>query len=137
LLQPLGSKFVFKAIYGCVERFLESWRWELSGLVYAYALMELRIDAECLILLINNLKCMRQTHQIVHVTVKKYWYGSDWPEFQEADLALAEFSFDIPSRVKWSAGEEIVDVQILRPSLCWFSESQSEIENKIRLGQLG
>ena len=112
------ERIVFKAIYGCVERFLQSWNWECSGLVYAYALKELRIHAQCLILLSNCLKSMRQAHEVVHVTVTKYWYGSDWPEPHEADLALAELSFDIPFRVQWAGGEEIIDVQVLRPSLC-------------------
>jgi hypothetical protein len=46
------------------------------------------------------------------LTVIKYWYDPSWPELHTLDLTLAEFSLDIPFRVEWSAGKEIVEVHV-------------------------
>jgi hypothetical protein len=57
-------------------------------------------------------------HEIVRVTVMKYWYDVDWPKPHDLDTVLAEYSLDVPFRVQWSVGAEIVDVQVLPLSFC-------------------
>jgi hypothetical protein len=81
-------------------------------------LKELKIGSECLASLANGLLNLKRVHEIARVTVMKYWYDVDWPEPHEPDTVLAEYSLDVPFRVQWSAGEEIVDLQVLPLSFC-------------------
>jgi hypothetical protein len=116
--RPEVDRHVFRTIFEAVERLLRSWNCEHDGTVDAYALKELRMSSECLVSLTNGLRNLRLVHEIARITVVKYWYDPSWPEPLTADLALAEFSLDIPFRVEWSAGEEIVDVHVLPLFLC-------------------
>jgi hypothetical protein len=116
--RPEFDRRVFRAIFEAVERLLRTWNCEIDGTVHAYALKELRISSECLVSLTNGLRNLPQVHEIVHITVIKYWYDPSWPKPHTLDLVLAEFSLDIPFRVQWSAGEEIVDVHVLPLFLC-------------------
>jgi hypothetical protein len=109
---------VFKATFGAVERLLKSWNSERDGVVDAYALKELKISSECLVSLTNGLHNLQQVHDIARITVMKYWYDATWPDPHEPDLVLAEYSLDVPFRVQWSTGEEIVNVQVLPLSPC-------------------
>ena len=112
------ERHVFTAIFGAVERLLRSWNIEKDGVVDAYALKELKIGSECLASLTNGLHNVQRVHEIVRVTVMKYWYDVDWPEPHDLDTVLAEYSLDVPFRVQWSVGAEIVDVQVLPLSFC-------------------
>jgi len=109
---------VFKATFEAIERFLKSWNSQHDGVVDAYTLKELKISSECLLALTNGLHNLRRVHDIAGVTVMKYWYEAAEPEPHEPDLLLAEYSLDVPFRVQWSVGKEIVDVQVLPLSLC-------------------
>jgi len=116
--RPEVDRRVFRAIFEAIERLLRSWDCGHDGTVDAYALKELRMSSECLVSLTNGLRNLRQVHEIARITVIKYWYDPSWPKPHTIDLALAEFSLDIPFRVEWSAGKEIVDVHVLPLSLC-------------------
>jgi hypothetical protein len=57
---------------------------------------------------------------MVGITVVKYWYDPSWsePHLPADDLVLAEYPFHVPLQVRWSAGEDLVGVEIMPMSLC-------------------
>jgi hypothetical protein len=65
----------------------------------------------------NGLHNLQRVHEIVRVTVMKYWYDVDWPKPHDLDTVLAEYSLDVPFRVQWSVGAEIVEGSLARPCL--------------------
>ena len=66
----------------------------------------------------DGLRNLPRIHGVAGITVVKYWYDPAWPQPHEPDMILAEFSLDIPYRVQWSAGENIVDAETLAFSGC-------------------
>ena len=112
------ERLVFDATFGAVERLLESWGCQEDGVVDAYALKELRIGLDCLIAITDGLRNLPRIHGVAGITVLKYWYDPEWSQPHEPDMVLAEFPLDIPNRVQWSAGGNIVDAETLRLSSC-------------------
>ena len=94
----IGRRNPGRAIFEAVERLLRSWNCGHDGTVDTYALKELRMSSECLVSLTNGLRNLPRVHEIARITVIKYWYDPSWPEPHTVDLALAEFSLDIPFR---------------------------------------
>jgi hypothetical protein len=117
---PEVVRQVFKSTFQAVERMLDSWKREQDGTVDAYALKELKISSRSLVSLTNALHSLRQVHDMVGITVIKYWYGSSWsePHLPADDLVLAEYSFHVPLQVRWSAGEDLIGVEVMPMSLC-------------------
>lgn len=111
---------LFNAIFRAVQRTLDSWKREQDGTMDAYALKRLKISSERLASLMNGLWSMKQVHDVVEVTVIKYWYDPSWPEphLPAIDLILAEFSFHVPIQLGWSSDEDLVRVGVMPISLC-------------------
>jgi hypothetical protein len=55
---------------------LDSGKLEQDGASDAYALKELKISSDSLVSLINPLHSLEQAHDMVGITVIKYWYNS-------------------------------------------------------------
>jgi hypothetical protein len=66
----------------------------------------------------DGLRNLSRIHGVAGITVVKHWYDPDWPRPHEPDMILAEFSLNIPYRVQWSAGGNIVDAETLAFSCC-------------------
>jgi hypothetical protein len=116
--RPDLERLVFDATFGAVERLLESWSYQENGVVDAYALKELHIGLDCLIAITDGLRNLLRIHGVAGITVVKHWYDPDWPQPHEPDMILSEFSLDIPYRVQWSAGGNIIDAETLGFSSC-------------------
>jgi hypothetical protein len=116
--RPDLERLVFDATFSAVERLLESWSCQEDGVVDAYALKELNIGADCLIGITDGLRNLPRIHGVAGITVVKHWYDPDWPKPHEPDMVLAEFSLDVPYRVQWSPGGNIVDAETLTFSSC-------------------
>jgi hypothetical protein len=65
----------------------------------------------------SALQTLPLVHEIVEVSVMKYWYDSSWAGPQFPDLVLAEFSVRVPLRFRRSE-EEIVAVEVLPLASC-------------------
>lgn len=74
------------------------WKLKADGVVEAYALRALKISPERLESVTRGLYTLAEEHEIVEISVIKYWYDPSWPEpdhSYDLDLALAEFSFHL------------------------------------------
>lgn len=113
------SKITFKAAFQAIERMLELWAQKGERVVDAYALKELKIDVPRLVSLVNGLRSLQRIHEVVEITVIKYWYDPLWPgRHLPDDLALAEFSLTVPLQFRWAADEKLISVEIMLTSSC-------------------
>jgi hypothetical protein len=117
---PELGRQVFRSTFQGVERMLDSWKREQNGTVEAYTLKELKIGSDSLVSLTNALHSLQKVHDIVEITVMKYWYDPLWSEthLPSDDVILAEYSFHVPVEMRWSAGEDLIGVEVLQMSLC-------------------
>jgi hypothetical protein len=99
---------------------LDSWKKEEDGAIDSYALKELKISSSRVVSVTNALTVLPQVHEMVRITVMKYWYDQSWsePHLPEEDLVLAEFTLQVPLEVRRSAGEDSVKVEVMLLSSC-------------------
>jgi hypothetical protein len=110
---------VFRSTFQAVERLLDSWKQEQDGTVEAYALKELKVSSKTLVSFTNALHSLQRIHEMVEITVMKYWYDPSWsePHLPTVDLVLAEYSFHVALQVRWSAGMDLM-VEVIPMFLC-------------------
>ena len=109
----------FRAMYRAIERMLDAWKIEENQTVDAYALKELKINPDVLRSVTNGLQTIRRVHEIVEITVIKYWYDLSWPgPHLPSDLVLGEYSLRIPVEIMWSASERLINVEVMNMCLC-------------------
>jgi hypothetical protein len=114
------EKRAFKEVFQAIQRLLDLWRTDDGITVEAYALKELKISAARLVSFNPGLCALKQVHELVEVTVVKFWYDSVWlsKPVPIDELALAEYSFKIPRQLRWAADQRLISVQILRIACC-------------------
>jgi hypothetical protein len=114
------ERYVFEAIFKAIERMLECWKCERDGLVEAYALKEVKISPDRLLMLTRSLHSLKRVHEITGITAIKYWYDESWPEpnLPGDDLVVAEYSIRIPLQVQWSGDEKLVRVEVMTIASC-------------------
>jgi hypothetical protein len=114
------EKRVFKEVFRAIQRLLHLWTTGDGIAVEAYALKELKISAARLVSLTTGLCALKHVHDLVEVTVVKFWYDSLWlsKPVPIADLVLAEYSFKIPLQLRWAADQRLISVQILPIASC-------------------
>jgi hypothetical protein len=114
------EKWVFKEVFEAIQRLLDLWRTDDGITVEAYALKELKISAARLVSLTTGLCALKQVHELVEVTVVKFWYDSGWlsKPVPIDELVLAEYSFKIPLQLRWAADQRLISVQILLITCC-------------------
>jgi hypothetical protein len=114
------EKRAFKEVFQAIQRLLDLWRTDDGITVEAYALKELKISAARLVSFNPGLCALKQVHELVEVTVVKFWYDSVWlsKPVPIDELALAEYSFKIPLQLRWAADQRLISVQILRIACC-------------------
>jgi hypothetical protein len=110
----------FRSAFQAVDRMLDSWKKEEDGTIDAYALKELKISSSRVVSVTSALTVLPQVHEMVRITVMKYWYDQTWsePHLPEDDLVLAEFTLQVPLEVRRSAGEDSVKVEVMLLSSC-------------------
>jgi hypothetical protein len=87
--------------------------------VDAYALKALRMSSQRLRALNLSLSTLPKVHEVVDISVIKYWYDASWPEpHLPCDLVLAEFSFKIPLQFRRTAEQKLFSVEILNMAFC-------------------
>jgi len=113
------EKRVFREVFRAVEHELDSWKQRDGVTVDAYALKELKIAPSRLVALTNGLVALQRVHELVEVTVVKFWYD---PQYQAKpmplDLVLAEFSFRVPIQIEWAPGEGLLSVKLMAGASC-------------------
>jgi hypothetical protein len=62
------ERYVFEAIFKAIERMLAGWKCERDGLVEAYALKEVRISSDRLLMLTRSLSSHQKVHEITRIT---------------------------------------------------------------------
>ena len=115
----------FRAMYRAIERMLDAWKIEENQTVDAYALKELKINPDVLRSVTNGLQTIRRVHEIVEITVIKYWYDLSWQgPHLPSDLVLGEYSLRIPLEIMLSTSEVLINVEVM--SLCsWLTKLHS------------
>ena len=114
------ERYVFEAIFKAIERMLAGWKCERDGLVEAYALKEVRISSDRLLMLTRSLSSLQKVHEITRITTIKYWYDPSWPEpnLPGGEFTLAEYSIRIPFQVQWSGDENLVHAEVMTIASC-------------------
>lgn len=114
------QKQAFKEAFQAIQRLLDLWRTNDGTTVEAYALKELKISAPRLVSLTTGLCALKKVHDIVEVTVVKFWYDPLWlsKPVPLDELVLAEYSLKIPLQLQWSADHRLISVRILPIATC-------------------
>jgi hypothetical protein len=114
------ERYVFEAIFKAIERMLAGWKCERDGLVLAYALKEVKICSDRLLMLTRSLSSLQKVHEITRITTIKYWYDPSWPEpnLPGGEFTLAEYSIRIPFQVQWSGDENLVHAEVMTIGSC-------------------
>jgi hypothetical protein len=109
-----------EVVFQKIQRLLDLWRTDDGITVEAYALKELKISAARLVSLTTGLCALKHVHDLVGVTVVKFWYDSLWLSKRVPidELVLAEYSFRIPLQLQWAADQRLISVQILPIASC-------------------
>jgi hypothetical protein len=72
------KKRTFKEVFRAIQRLLHLWTTGDGVAVEAYALRELKNSAARLVSLTTGLCALKHVHDLVEVTVVKFWYDSLW-----------------------------------------------------------
>lgn len=114
------QKQAFKEAFQAVQGLLDLWRTNDGTTVEAYALKELKISAPRLVSLTTGLCALKKIHDIVEVTVVKFWYDPLWlsKPVPLDEFVLAEYSFKIPLQLHWSADRRLISVRICPIATC-------------------
>jgi len=93
---------------------------EDEGVVDAYTLKELKLSPERLTALLGVLKMLQKVHEVVEITVMKYFYDASCSgnQFPCDDFVTAEFSLNLPLQFRWSSSEKLLEVDIMHLSFC-------------------
>ena len=86
-------------------------------MVDAYTLKQLKISGQQLARVALALQTLARVHEIVEISIVKYWYDSSWSEPQFPDLVLAEFCVNIPLQFRRSL-EQLIAIEILPFASC-------------------
>ena len=86
-------------------------------MVDAYTLKQLKISGPQLVRVASALQTLPRVHEIVEISVIKYWYESRWAGPQFPDLVLAEFSVNIPLQFRRSI-EQAIAVEVVPFASC-------------------
>jgi hypothetical protein len=114
------EKWAFMEVFQKIQRLLDLWRTDDGITVEVYALKELKISTPRLVSLTTGLCALKHVHDLVEVTVVKFWYDSLWlsKPVPIDELVLAEYSFRIPLQLQWAADQRLISVQILPIASC-------------------
>jgi len=86
------ERLVFQSLFQSLSAFLETWNHEEDGFIIAYALKEIKISPNRISSIAGALTSIRRAHDVVGMTVLKYWYDADWKmTWPTNDLILPEF----------------------------------------------
>jgi hypothetical protein len=111
------EQHIFQKAFGVVDRMLHSWNQEEDGVVDAYTLKQLKISGQQLARAASALQALPRVHEIVEISIIKYWYDSSWSGPQYPDLVLAEFSVNVPLQFRRSL-EQIIAIEVLPFASC-------------------
>jgi hypothetical protein len=113
------DRSAFRVAFQVMECMLDSWKRHQEGTVEAYTLKELKISPQRLVSLTSGLCNLKRMHEVLEITVIKYWYIADEKgRHLPCGFELDEFSLRIPAQFRWAADEKIVSVEVLSAALC-------------------
>ena len=99
---------------------LDGWKRREDGIVNAYALKALKVSSEQLESLTRGLHTLQKVHEIAEISVIKYWYDPSWlgPQLPDPDLALAEYSFNVPLEFRRTEEPKLISIEVMTMALC-------------------
>jgi len=115
------EKRAFREVFQAIQRMLDTWKSNEGITVEAYALKELKISAQRLMSLTTGLRALKRVHDVLEVTIVKFWYESVWrskPMPSDHAFVLAEYSFKLPLQLRWATDERLISVEILPLASC-------------------
>jgi hypothetical protein len=78
-----------------------------------------KINANRISSLASALTTIRRAHDIVEMTVLKYWYDPQWAtRVLTQDVILDEFPLTVPVQLRWGSGEKAVVAEVLPIAYC-------------------
>jgi hypothetical protein len=113
------EKRAFKEVFQAIQRMLDGWETHEGTATDAYALKEVKISPQRLVSLTTGLCVLKRVHDVLEITVVKFWYDSLWlsKPVPLGELVLAEYSFKIPLQLRWAADQRLISVEILPVAL--------------------
>jgi hypothetical protein len=113
-----AERALFKSAFLAIEQLLGTWGHEADGVAEAYTLGMLCIDSERLHGMATALQNMSRIHEVVGVSVIKYWYDPDWPEPRSPELVLCEFTFRVPLQFHRALDQTFATVCVMHIANC-------------------
>jgi hypothetical protein len=113
------EKRAFREVFQAIQRMLDAWKQNDGNTVEAYALKALKIGSQQLVSLTTGLLALQRIHEVVEITVIKFWYDPIWmSKPTPCDLLLAEYSLRIPIQLRWAEGENLISVEVMPAAAC-------------------
>lgn len=113
------ERHTFQAAFDAVELTLRGWEVEEDGGIEAYALKELKISGNCLRGVIGALHVLPKVHEVIEITILKYWYDEDLPgPHLPEGFVGPEFTLKLPIQFVWSESKQLVRAQVMPLALC-------------------
>ena len=113
------ERYIFRAAFQTIECMLDGWKRQEDGIVDAYALKALKMSSEQLESLTRGLHTLQKVHEIAEISVIKYWYYPSWLEpHLPYDLALGEYSFNVPLEFRRTDELKLISVEVMTMALC-------------------
>jgi hypothetical protein len=113
------ERHVFETLFLDLSAFLKGWNHEEEGSINAYVIKRIDISPDRISSIASALTPIRRAHDVVDMTVLKYWYDPDWKiTYPSEDLILAELSVSIPVRLRLDGAEGAIVTDILPSSSC-------------------
>ena len=114
------ARQIFDSLFHALAAFLETWKKPgEDGTVDAYVVKEVKINADRISSLASALTTIRRAHDIVEMTVLKYWCDPQWAtRVLTQDVILDEFPLTVPVQLRWGSGEKAVVAEVLPIAYC-------------------
>ena len=105
---------IFQSLFQSLSDFLKSWNYKEDELINAHVIKEIKIGPNHISSIASALTSIRRAHDVIGVTVIKYWYDPEWETaWPSDDLILAEFPLAVPVQFRWGNGERVVATDIV------------------------
>ena len=86
-----------------------------------HTVKETKISRNRLASLASALIATGRAHDMVEITVLKFWYLPEWSpaaKIPGPDLITAEFSLKLPVQIRWASGEKLIAAEVLSIAGC-------------------
>jgi hypothetical protein len=113
------ERHIFESLFRNLSAMLKNWAHEEEEAISGYVIKQIDISPDRLSSIASALASIRHAHEVVGLTVIKYWYDPEWKVTSlPCDLILAQVPISIPVRLRLDGAEEGIATDVLLNSSC-------------------